>query len=105
VNPQRDYFTRDGAETLTAKIHEYWKDRGCEVYPEIVEMNLHESVADAKIHVVRSDMVGGRPANLSLPQNRCARCAWWEKQGLAVRCPACDAPADGVGSNRKASDD
>ena len=57
---EADFCSREGAETLKAKIEAYWRERGHNVMIALHNVGFHPAIRAARFDV-RSDMVNGLP--------------------------------------------
>jgi hypothetical protein len=55
-----DFCSRDGAQSLKAKIEAYWAERGHKVQIMLHNVGFHPAIRAARFDV-RSDMVNGMP--------------------------------------------
>ncbi|MBX3429805.1 MAG: hypothetical protein KF779_09505 [Hyphomonadaceae bacterium] len=61
---ESDFCSRDGAQSLKAKIEAYWADRGHKVQVMLHNVGFHPAIRAARFDV-RSDMVNGMPRTVS----------------------------------------
>lgn len=57
---ESDFCSRDGAQSLKAKIEAYWAERGYKVQIMLHNVGFHPAIRAARFDV-RSDMVNGMP--------------------------------------------
>ncbi len=57
---ESDFCSRDGAQSLKAKIEAYWAERGQKVQIMLHNVGFHPAIRAARFDV-RSDMVNGMP--------------------------------------------
>lgn len=62
----RDFCNRTGAEWIAQAIEQYWNERGYVLQVELRQCLFHPAMRSARVDV-RSDMVGGRPAQKKHP--------------------------------------
>ncbi len=61
---ESDFCSRDGAQSLKAKIEAYWAERGHKVQIMLHNVGFHPAIRAARFDV-RSDMVNGMPRSAS----------------------------------------
>lgn len=57
---EADFCSRDGAQSLKAKIEAYWAERGHKVQIMLHNVGFHPAIRAARFDV-RSDMINGMP--------------------------------------------